>query len=108
VIMQFFYREAFKIMTPEAYETLLLDIMRGDATLFMRADQTEAAWAILSPILEVWDTIKPTDFPNYLAGTWGPENAENLLAQDGHHWVAPTFLQCREDQPICRVTMVQP
>jgi glucose-6-phosphate 1-dehydrogenase len=108
VIMEFFYREAFKIMTPEAYETLLLDIMRGDATLFMRADQTEAAWSILAPVLEVWDTIKPTDFPNYPAGTWGPETAENLLAQEGRNWAAPTFLQCREDQPICRVTMVQP
>ena len=55
VIMQFYYREAFKIAPPEAYETLLLDVMLGDATLFMRADQTEAAWDILSPILEVWD-----------------------------------------------------
>jgi glucose-6-phosphate 1-dehydrogenase len=106
--MQFFYREAFKIPTPEAYETLLLDVMRGDATLFMRADQTEAAWSILAPILEVWDAIKPTDFPNYNAGTWGPEMAETLLAQEGRNWVTPTSLQCHEDQPICRVTRVQP
>jgi len=108
VIMQFFYREAFKIATPEAYETLLLDVMLGDATLFMRADQTEAAWSILTPILEVWDTIPPTDFPNYLAGTWGPEAAKALLAQEGRSWATPTFLQCREDQPVCRVTLVQP
>jgi glucose-6-phosphate 1-dehydrogenase len=108
VIMQFFYREAFKIATPEAYETLLLDVMLGDATLFMRADQTEAAWSILTPILEVWDTIQPTDFPNYPAGTWGPEAAKTLLAQEGRSWATPTFLQCREDQPVCRVTMVQP
>jgi glucose-6-phosphate 1-dehydrogenase len=108
VIMQFFYREAFRVETPEAYETLLLDVMRGDATLFMRADQTEAAWSILTPILEVWDTVKPTDFPNYQAGTWGPEMAKTLLAQEGHSWATPTFLQCQEDQPICRVTMVQP
>ncbi|MGA9755947.1 MAG: glucose-6-phosphate dehydrogenase, partial [Desulfobaccales bacterium] len=105
VLMQFFYREAFKIMTAEAYETLLLDVMLGDATLFMRADQTEAAWSILSPILEAWDTIKPTDFPNYAAGTWGPEAANVLLAQEGHNWVAPTFLQCQTDQPVCRVTV---
>jgi glucose-6-phosphate 1-dehydrogenase len=108
VLMQFFYREAFKVTAPEAYETLLLDVMRGDATLFMRADQTEAAWSILMPILQVWDTLKPTDFPNYAAGAWGPESAESLIAQDGRSWVMPTVLQCQEDQAICRVTMVQP
>jgi glucose-6-phosphate 1-dehydrogenase len=107
VIMQFYYREAFKTTPPEAYETLLLDVMRGDATLFMRADQTEAAWAILAPILEVWENIQPTDFPNYQAGTWGPEAAETLIAQDGRSWVMPTFLQCQEETAICRVTMVQ-
>ncbi len=107
VIMQFYYREAFKATPPEAYETLLLDVMWGDATLFMRADQTEAAWKIITPILDVWDSIKPTDFPNYQAGSWGPEVAESLIAQDGHSWVMPTFLQCQEDTATCRVTMVQ-
>ena len=87
VIMQFYYREAFKATPPEAYETLLLDVMLGDATLFMRADQTEAAWEILAPILNVWETVQPTDFPNYQAGTWGPEAAETLLAQDGRNWI---------------------
>ncbi len=107
VIMQFYYREAFKTAPPEAYETLLLDVMRGDATLFMRADQTEAAWSILTPILDVWEAIKPTDFPNYQSGNWGPEAAETLIAQDGRSWVLPTFLQCQEDTAVCRVTMVQ-
>jgi glucose-6-phosphate 1-dehydrogenase len=107
VIMQFYYREAFKTAGPEAYETLLLDVMRGDATLFMRADQTEASWAILTPVLEVWDRIKPTDFPNYQAGSWGPETAETLIAQDGRSWVMPTFLQCQEDAAVCRVTLEQ-
>jgi glucose-6-phosphate 1-dehydrogenase len=107
VIMQFYYREAFKTAAPEAYETLLLDVMRGDASLFMRADQTEAAWSILTPVLEVWDRIKPTDFPNYQAGTWGPETAETLIAQDGRSWAMPTFLQCQEDAAICRVTLEQ-
>jgi glucose-6-phosphate 1-dehydrogenase len=74
----------------------------------MRADQTEVAWSILTPILEVWDNIKPTDVPNYAAGTWGPEMADTLLAQEGRSWVTPTFLQCQEDQPVCRVTTVQP
>ena len=77
VMMQFFYREAFKIATPEAYETLLLDVMLGDATLFMRADQTEAAWSILTPILKVWDSIKPTDFPNYAGGHLGSGNGRD-------------------------------
>ena len=107
VIMQFFYREAFKSTPPEAYETLLLDVMLGDATLFMRADQAEAAWEVLSPILNLWGTGQPTDFPNYQAGTWGPEAAETLLAQDGRNWIVPTFLQCQGDTAVCRVTMVQ-
>ncbi len=105
VIAQFYYREAFKIAPPEAYETLLLDVMLADATLFMRADQTEAAWSVISPILDVWGTVKPTDFPNYQAGTWGPEKAETLIAQDGRSWAMPTFLQCREDLAVCRATM---
>ncbi len=105
VMMQFYYREAFKIAAPEAYETLLADVMGGDATLFMRADQVEAAWRVLTPILETWETINPTDFPNYQAGTWGPEAAENLIAQDGRNWAVPTFLQCQEDIAVCRVTM---
>jgi len=105
VMMQFYYREAFKIQAPDAYETLLLDVVRGDATLFMRADQVEAAWEVVSPILDTWEAIKPTDFPNYQAGTWGPEAAEGLVSQDGHNWVLPTFLQCQEDIAVCRVTM---
>jgi glucose-6-phosphate 1-dehydrogenase len=105
VIAQFYYREAFKVTPPEAYETLLLDVMRGDATLFMRADQAEAAWAVITPVLEAWDAVKPTDFPNYQAGTWGPEVAETLIARGGHSWVMPTFLQCQEDIAVCRVTM---
>ena len=102
-MMQFYYREAFKVRSPEAYETLLLDIMRGDPTLFMRADQTEAAWAVIAPILEMWQWVRTTDFPNYQAGTWGPEAADLLIAQDGRSWTMPTFLQCREDLAICQV-----
>ena len=105
VIMQFYYREAFRTTPPEAYETLLLDIMRGDATLFMRDDQAEAAWAAIAPVLATWEAIRPTDFPNYQAGTWGPEAADVLIAQDGRSWVIPTFLQCQEDLAVCRVTM---
>lgn len=72
--------------TPEAYETLLLDAMRGDTTLFMRSDQVEEAWDVIKPIQEVWENRSSLDFPNYAAGVWGPENAEALIARDGHVW----------------------
>jgi glucose-6-phosphate 1-dehydrogenase len=103
VIMQFYYREAFKTQPPEAYETLLIDVLRGDATLFMRADQAEAAWAVIMPILEAWEAIRPTDFPNYQAGAWGPETAEILIARDGRSWIMPTFLRCQGETAVCRV-----
>lgn len=91
VDMRFSYREAFNIPAPDAYETLLRDVMCGDATLFMRADQVEAAWRILTPVLEVWAGSRQDDFPNYAAGSWGPEAAELLVAQDGHSWLTPTL-----------------
>jgi glucose-6-phosphate 1-dehydrogenase len=91
VDMQFLYREAFKAATPEAYETLLLDIMRGDATLFMRADQVECAWSIVTPILEAWDAVPTADFPNYQPGSWGPEAADVMIARDGRSWLQPTI-----------------
>ncbi|PWG82026.1 glucose-6-phosphate dehydrogenase [Pararcticibacter amylolyticus] len=72
--------------SPEAYETLLLDAMRGDATLFMRADQVEEAWDVITPILETWESRDSLDFPNYVAGGWGPESAEALIAREGHVW----------------------
>ena len=72
--------------TPEAYETLLLDAMRGDATLFMRADQVEEAWDVIMPILDVWENRSSLDFANYAAGTWGPESAEALIAKGGRVW----------------------
>jgi glucose-6-phosphate 1-dehydrogenase len=88
VHMQFSYAEAFKVTPPEAYETLLLDVLLGDSTLFMRADQAEAAWRLVDPILDVWSSIPPGDFPNYPAGMWGPESAQVLLARDGRSWVS--------------------
>jgi glucose-6-phosphate 1-dehydrogenase len=95
VDMRFSYREAFQASTPDAYETLLWDIMIGDATLFMRADQVEAAWKLLMPILEVWADNPAPDFPNYAAGSWGPESAEVLVAQDGRSWLTPTLSKSR-------------
>ncbi len=86
VDMVFNYKDEFKGIGPEAYETLLYDVMEGDATLFMRGDQVESAWKIVMPILEVWQQRKPMDFPNYAPGSWGPEDAEALIARDGHNW----------------------
>ena len=90
VDMRFSYREAFRVAAPEAYETLLRDVMIGDATLFMRADQVEAAWRIIMPVLEVWQNNPAPDFPNYVCGSWGPESAEVLVARDGRSWLTPT------------------
>ncbi|HEX6892528.1 MAG TPA: glucose-6-phosphate dehydrogenase [Chryseolinea sp.] len=82
----FDYSGAYKVESPEAYETLLLDTMLGDQTLFMRGDQVEAAWELLMPILTTWQKKKSLNFPNYPADAWGPEIAEALIAKDGFHW----------------------
>lgn len=87
VDMVFSYAAEYGDNQPEAYETLLQDVIEGNATLFMRADQVEAAWQIITPILDVWQEKPPVDFPNYTPGTWGPEDAEALIARDGFHWV---------------------
>jgi len=89
VIMRFNYQQSFSIPLPDAYETLLWDVMNNDATLFMRADQVMAAWNIIMPILNVWSSELPVNFPNYACGTWGPEQADKLLSP-GHHWPQPT------------------
>lgn len=91
VDMRFSYRESFAAPSPDAYETLLWDVMKNDATLFMRADQVEAAWQLLLPVLEAWSVTEPSDFPNYAAGSWGPETTQGLLSP-GHRWSAPTPL----------------
>ena len=90
VEMRFSYRESFAIPSPDAYETLLWDVMNNDPTLFMRADQIEAAWQLLMPVLEVWAETRPRNFPNYAAGTWGPHAAGKLIERDGHAWSATT------------------
>ena len=73
---------------PEAYETLLLDVMEGNPAQFMRADQVEIAWQVVMPIIEAWQQRSPSDFPNYSPDSWGPEDAEALIAKDGHNWIA--------------------
>ena len=86
VDMVFDYKGTYTNQGPEAYETLLLDIMMGDQTLFMRGDQVEEAWEILMPVLNSWTNKISLNFPNYSADSWGPELAEALIARDGFHW----------------------
>jgi glucose-6-phosphate 1-dehydrogenase len=93
VDMRFDYRESFATPSPEAYVTLLWDVIDNDATLFMRADQVEAAWRILMPVLDAWKAGPPNDFPNYAGGTWGPDATQGLLVQQGHSWPAPVELE---------------
>ena len=88
VDMDFSYAEAFGTQTPAAYETLLLDAMRGDPTLFTRRDEVEAEWRIITPIEEAWQQLPPPQFPNYAAGTDGPDAAHNLIQYDHHRWRA--------------------
>ena len=86
VDLVFDYSGTYQGEAPEAYETLLLDTMLGDQTLFMRGDQVEAAWDLLMPILNSWSSKKSLNFPNYPSDSWGPEIAEALIAKDGFHW----------------------
>jgi len=94
VEMRFGYRETFETPSPDAYETLLRDVLMGDATQFKRADEVEAAWSAVMPILDVWNAEAPVDFPNYAAGSWGPQAADELLARAGRQWCLPLAAAC--------------
>jgi glucose-6-phosphate 1-dehydrogenase len=87
VNMVFKYKDEYD-EEPEAYETLLLDVMEGDATLFMRSDQVEAAWNVIMPLIAQWEKQAASDFPNYAPGSWGPQCAEELIQRDGRHWIS--------------------
>ncbi|MBI4526637.1 MAG: glucose-6-phosphate dehydrogenase, partial [Deltaproteobacteria bacterium] len=87
--LDFSYKAAFGASPPDAYETLLLDCMRGDSTLFIRHDWIELAWSFLTPVIEAWKTTPPRGFPNYRAGTWGPEEADALMERDDRQWRRP-------------------
>jgi glucose-6-phosphate 1-dehydrogenase len=89
VDMDFSYAEAFGQLNHEAYETLLIDCMLGEATLFTRSDEVEAAWAVVDPIIDFWANKRPDHFPNYAAGTWGPTVADEFIAQEGARWREP-------------------
>jgi glucose-6-phosphate 1-dehydrogenase len=88
VSMDFNYGSSFGERSPSAYETLLLDAIIGDATLYTRQDMVEASWTVVDAIQHVWDATK-FDFPNYPAGTWGPKAADEMLARRGHVWRKP-------------------
>ena len=86
VNMNFNYTDYFNATPQTGYERLLYDCMLGDATLFQRSDMVETAWHVVAPILDVWEALPPRRFPNYAAGTWGPPEADELLAKDHRHW----------------------
>jgi glucose-6-phosphate 1-dehydrogenase len=94
VNMDFTYNQSFEGNISDAYERLLLDAMLGDSTLFIRRDETELAWDRVTNVLEGWaiqeeiqrKRHKTLALPQYPAGTWGPGESDELLAQDGHHW----------------------
>ncbi len=86
VDMDFNYVDHFGEQVSTGYERLLFDCMTGDATLFQRADMVEASWQIVSPVIDVWKAIPARDFPNYESGSWGPDESDELLAEDGRRW----------------------
>jgi glucose-6-phosphate 1-dehydrogenase len=86
VNMDFTYGSSFTVDLPEAYETLILDALLGDASLFTRADEVEEAWRVVTPIIDAWAESRPPDFPDYAAGTWGPAAADTLIESEGRRW----------------------
>ncbi len=86
VDMNFNYTDYFNATPQTGYERLLYDCMLGDATLFQRSDMVETAWHVVAPVLDVWEALPPRRFPNYAAGSWGPPEADDLLAKDNRHW----------------------
>jgi len=89
VDMDFTYDEVFGETSAPAYETLLLDVMIGEATLFTRSDEVEAAWRVIDPLIRYWEEHPPDQMPTYAAGTWGPREAEELIQKDGIRWREP-------------------
>jgi glucose-6-phosphate 1-dehydrogenase len=84
--MSFEYSKYFGTEANTGYEVLLYDCMMGDQTLFQRADMVESGWRILDPVLDVWKALPARNFPNYVSGTWGPKEADDLMERDGRHW----------------------
>ena len=89
VNMDFSYKEGFGESTRSAYATLVNDCVRGDATLFDRGDNVEAAWSLVDPILDVWSAAKTATVPQYPSGSWGPRESDTLLERDSRKWYTP-------------------
>jgi len=87
--LDFNYQTAFGASPPDAYETLLLDCMQGDSTLFIRHDWVEQAWCIVNPLLKAWESTQDEDLFFYDAGTWGPKEADAFIEKDGYRWRRP-------------------
>jgi glucose-6-phosphate 1-dehydrogenase len=88
VDMEFHYRSSFgELAIPDAYERLLLDALHGDASLFTRSDEIEAAWRIMDPVLQGWETDSAPPMARYTPGSWGPQEADALMARDGNAWI---------------------
>ena len=87
VNLSFGYDTTFGSNTPEAYERLILDSMAGDRTLFIRGDEAEQSWGLLSPVLDAWRGMEANGLEKYSAGTWGPLDADKLLLKRGHEWI---------------------
>jgi glucose-6-phosphate 1-dehydrogenase len=90
VRMDFRYADYFGSTPSTGYETLLYDVMEGDSTLFHRSDIVDASWCAVTPVLDVWQTLVPRNFPNYAAGSWGPKEADELIERDGRRWRNPS------------------
>jgi glucose-6-phosphate 1-dehydrogenase len=89
VDMTFDYAEAFGETSAPAYETLLLDVMIGEATLFTRSDEVDAAWRVVDPLIKYWESHKPRRMPTYAAGSWGPREADELIEEHNAEWREP-------------------
>jgi glucose-6-phosphate 1-dehydrogenase len=86
VPLDFSYSDFGEHTAATGYETLLYDCAIGDPTLFHRYDSVDASWRIVNPVLDVWQALPARDFPNYAAGSWGPESADHLIEKTGHKW----------------------
>jgi len=87
VDMDFHYRDAFEdVALPDAYERLLIDALNGDASLFARSDEIDAAWRLVDPILQAWEGQSGPPIASYALGSWGPKEANELLAREDHIW----------------------
>ncbi len=86
VKMDFRYGSFFGLTPPDAYERLICDCIAGDSTLFTRQDEVFRSWEFFTPLLDYWSNNVPKDFPNYQAGSWGPQSSDEMIGKDGHQW----------------------